>query len=127
MRKSNIKFQNVPKSATKSAKLHNYSLSQQNSVRFFKDFTPYRIFFTPTLLAHWYVFASLIMISNTTGGLYIEYSNTFLQKDVFSPHITNVTLIYGLYSCLIIVLFGPIFMGNFVIFSIARPILELMH
>ena len=34
------------------------SLSQQNSVKFCKDFTRDRICFTPTLLARWYVFAS---------------------------------------------------------------------
>ena len=43
----------------KSAKLRHYSLSRQNSVKFWKDFTPDRIFFTPTLLACWYVFAFL--------------------------------------------------------------------
>ena len=42
----------------KSAKLCYNSLSQQNSVIFCKDFTPSRIFFTPTLLARWYIFAS---------------------------------------------------------------------
>ena len=43
----------------KNAKLQHYSLSQQNSVRFCKDFTRNMIFFTPTLLACWYVFTSL--------------------------------------------------------------------
>ena len=42
------------------------------------------------------------------------------------PHVRNFTLIYGPFSCLINVLFGPIFMENFVIFSNARTILELM-
>ena len=49
------------------------------------------------------------MIFNTTGGSFIVYCNTFLQKNVFSPHVRNFTLFYGSYSCLIIVLFGPIF------------------
>ena len=43
----------------KSAKLRNYSLSQQNSVKFSKDFTPDKFFFTPTLLVRWCVLASL--------------------------------------------------------------------
>ena len=46
----------------KSAILRHYSLSRQNSVTFCKDFTPYRIFFTPTLFARLYVFASLITL-----------------------------------------------------------------
>ena len=44
MPKSNIKFQIVKKCYQKSAKLRHYSLSQQNSVKFNKDFTTYRIF-----------------------------------------------------------------------------------
>ena len=43
----------------KSAKLRHYSLSRQNSVKFCKYFTQDRVFFTPTLLACLYVFASL--------------------------------------------------------------------
>ena len=70
----------------------------------------------------------LIMISNTIEGLFIEYSNTFLQKMCFfSCHVKNYTLIYGPFSCLIIVHFGPIIMENFVFFSNARSILELMR
>ena len=68
------------------------------------------------------------MISNTAEGLFIVYSNLFLQKKcVFFPHVGNFTLIYGPFSCLIIVLFVPIFMENFVIKSNARSILELMR
>ena len=43
----------------KSAKLRNCYLSQQNNVKFCKDFTPDKIFFTLKLLAPCYVFASL--------------------------------------------------------------------
>ena len=43
----------------KTVKSRHYSLSLQNSVNFCKDFTRDRIFFTPTLLARWYVFPSL--------------------------------------------------------------------
>ena len=45
-----------PKSATQQ----HYSLSQLNSVKFWKDFTQDRFFFTQTLFAHLYVFASLL-------------------------------------------------------------------
>ena len=40
---------------------------------------------------------------------------SYKQKFVF-PHVRNFTLIYGSYSCLIDVLFCPIFMENFVRF-----------
>ena len=56
------------------------------------------------------------MISNTTGRLFIIHSNAFLQKKCVFPHVRNFTLIYGPYSCLIDVLFGPILMENFVCF-----------
>ena len=56
------------------------------------------------------------MISNTTGRLFIIHSNAFLQKKCVFPHVRNFTLIYGPYSCLIDVLFGPILMENFVRF-----------
>ena len=57
------------------------------------------------------------MIFNTTGRLFIIYSNAFLQqqKSVF-PHVRNLTLIYGPFSCLVDVLFGPILMENYVCF-----------
>ena len=38
------------------------------------------------------------------------------KKNVFCPHVSSFTLIYGPYSCLIDVLFGPILMENFVRF-----------
>ena len=41
-------------------------------------------------------------------------------------HVRSFTLFYGYFICLIIVLFGPIFMEKFVIFSNARSILKLM-
>ena len=44
--KSNNNFKMCQKNATKSAKLCHYSLSRQNSVKFCKYFTPYRIFYT---------------------------------------------------------------------------------
>ena len=44
MPKSNIKYQNVLKMPPKSAKLQHYSLSRQNSLKFCKDSTQYRIF-----------------------------------------------------------------------------------
>ena len=53
----------------KSAKLRYYSISRQNSVRFCKDFTPDRICFTPTLLAHLYVFASLPLRTCLPSGV----------------------------------------------------------
>ena len=52
------------------------------------------------------------MIFNTTGRLFIIYSNAFLQKICVFPHVRNFTLIYGPFSCLIDVLFGPILMEN---------------
>ena len=56
------------------------------------------------------------MVSNTTGRVIIIHSNEFLQKKCVFPHVRNFTLIYGPYSCLIVVLFGPILMENFVRF-----------
>ena len=56
------------------------------------------------------------MISNTTGRLFIIHSNAFLQKKCVFPHVRNFTLIYGPFSCLIDVLFGPILMENYVRF-----------
>mgnify|MGYP006906348230 CR=1 FL=1 len=56
------------------------------------------------------------MIFNTTGRLFIIYSNAFLQKKCVFPHVRNFTLIYGPFSCLIYVLFGPILMENYVRF-----------
>ena len=64
---SDKKCQKVTKNSTvckkippKTAKSQHYSLFRQNSVKFCKDFTQDRIFFTPTLLARWYVFPSLV-------------------------------------------------------------------
>ena len=57
MSKNDKKLHKVTKCAkkmpTKRAKMQHYSLSQQNSIKFVKDFTP-------TLLAHWYFFPSLL-------------------------------------------------------------------
>ena len=47
------------KMAPKSTKLKHHSLSQQKSIKFCKDLTLERIFFTPTLFAQWHVFPSL--------------------------------------------------------------------
>ena len=66
------------------------------------------------------------MISNTTERLFIEYSNKFLQKKMVFPHVSSFTLIFGPFSCQINVFFGLIFMEEIVIFSNARPILDLM-
>ena len=56
------------------------------------------------------------MVSNTTWRLIIIHSNVFLQKKCVFPHVRNLTLIYGPYSCLIDVLFGHILMENYVCF-----------
>ena len=48
------------------------------------------------------------------------------KKCIFSSW-KEFTLIYGPFSCLIIVLFGSIFMEDFVFFSNARSIFELMR
>ena len=56
------------------------------------------------------------MIFKTTGRLFIIYSNLFLPKKCVFPHVRNFTLIYGPFSCLINVLFGPILMENYVRF-----------
>ena len=56
------------------------------------------------------------MILNITGRLFIIYSNAFLQKKCVFPHLRNFTLIYGPFSCLIDVLFGPILMENYLSF-----------
>ena len=64
------------------------------------------------------------MISNTTVRLFIVYSYTFLQKNVFFSSCKNLTCICGPFSCLINVLFGPIFMDFFP--PNAHLILELM-
>ena len=44
------------------------------------------------------------------------HSNSFLQKKCVFTHVRNFTLIYGPFSWLIYVLFGPILMGNYVCF-----------
>ena len=55
MPNSNIKFQIMPKkNPPKRAKLHHYSLSLENRVKFCKDLTPYKGFFTPTLLTRFF-------------------------------------------------------------------------
>ena len=60
--KNNIKFQNVAgKKIPKSMKLRHYSLSRQNSLKFCKDFTKDRIFYTNI---GWHVFTSLEDLSN---------------------------------------------------------------
>ena len=48
-------------------KSQHYSLSRQNSVKFGKDFNQDRICITPTLLAHWYIFASLGVRCQVSG------------------------------------------------------------
>ena len=53
------------------------------------------------------------------------HSNAFLQKMCLSSCV-EFTLIYGPFSCLIYVLFGPILMENYVCFSNSSSILELM-
>ena len=67
------------------------------------------------------------MISNTIEKLFIVYSNTFLQKNVCFATVRNLTLVYGsFFRCLINVFFGIIVLENFVVFSNARSILQLM-
>ena len=44
------------------------------------------------------------------------HSNAFIQKKLVFPHVRNFTLIYGPFSCLIDVLFGPILMEKYVRF-----------
>ena len=61
------------------------------------------------------------MISNTTGRLFIIHSNAFLRKKCVFPHVRKFTLIYGPYSCLIDVLFGPILMKNVIVFFKCLP------
>ena len=56
------------------------------------------------------------MIFNTARRLFIIHSNAFLQKKCVFPHLRSFTLIYGPFSCLIYVLFGPILMENYVHF-----------
>ena len=61
-------------------------------------------------------------------GVFIVYISTFLQKKIFFfLYERNFTLTYGPFSCLIVVLFGPIFMENFVHFFNARSFLKLMR
>ena len=64
MPKNKIKFQNVLKMPQKRAKFQHHSLSWQNRVKFCKDFTRDRVFFTQTLFARSYVFASLAVPSS---------------------------------------------------------------
>ena len=56
------------------------------------------------------------MISNTTGRLFITHTMHSHKKIVFFPHVRNFTSIYGIFSCLIDVIFGPILMDNYVCF-----------
>ena len=67
------------KMPSKSTKPWHYSPSWQISVKFCIDLTPYRLFLTPILLAHWYIFTYLCLIlvimQNETGyPLHFEMS-----------------------------------------------------
>ena len=65
---------------------------------------------------------------STTEGLFIVYISIHSLKNMFFlPHERNFILIYGPFSCLIILLFGPIFIQDFVLFSNAHSILKLMR
>ena len=73
----------------------------------------------------WTSFSNYKKLANTDfqyhgGVIYGIYQYILTKKNVFYPHERNFTLIYGPFSCLIIVLFGPIFMEDFVLFSNAR-------
>ena len=59
MPKSNIKFQNVLKKATKKRKLATFLTFLTEQRKILQRFYPRRIFFTSILLARWYVFTSL--------------------------------------------------------------------
>ena len=59
-------------------------------------------------------------------GIIYSIYQYILTKNVFFARERNCTFIYGPFSCLIIVLFGSIFMEELVFFSYARSILELM-
>ena len=85
MPKSNIKFQNLPKNATKKREMAPLLTFPRYSVKFCEDFTPDRIFFTPTLLAHWYIFASLTFgfpFSTRPSGWFVQWG----QRSYASPH-----------------------------------------
>ena len=64
------------------------------------------------------------MISDTTERLLITYRNSFLQKNVFFPHVRNFTVFYGPYRGP----FWPYFDGNFTFLYIVNncSILKLM-
>ena len=66
------------------------------------------------------------MISNAIEMLFIVYNKTFLQKQCVFPHVTFLHWFMVLFSCLINVIFSHILMENFVLFSNARSILEIM-
>ena len=88
-----------------------------------------KIFFTKDQLAS---FQTIRKLANTgfqyyRGVIYSIYQIHSYKKHVFFPHERNFTLIYGSFSCLIIVLFGPIFMEYFVLFSNALSILKPMR
>ena len=71
------------KMPSKSAKSRNYSLSRQNSVKIYTDFTRAREKFTPTLLARWYVFPSLCMSNN--NKCFSSMSNVEKFKTLVCP------------------------------------------
>ena len=57
------------------------------------------------------------MISNAIEMLFIVYNDTFLQKNVYFPHVIFLHWFMVLFSWLINVIFIHISMENFVLFQ----------
>ena len=68
----------------------------------------------------------IIMISSTIEMLFSVYRNSFLQEMCRFPHVIFLHWLMVLFSCLLNVLISLILMGNYVVFSNARSILELI-
>ena len=57
----------MPKNVIKKCKIAPLLTFLTKQRKFSNDFTPDWIFFTPTLLDHWYIFASLITVNGILG------------------------------------------------------------
>ena len=64
MAKSNTKFQNVPENATKKREIATLLTFSKKQRKILQRFYPKWDFFTPTLMAGWYVFTSLYFVFN---------------------------------------------------------------
>ena len=89
MPKSNIKFQNVPENSTKKREIATLLTFSTRHHEFLQIFYTKQIFFTPTLLARWYVFTSLIFEAGS------------IQENIISLNCRKCITLYTQSECLV--------------------------